>query len=83
VGWRGCVGGEGGFYAVSCSVEETGHDESRVPSCDAPPGPPISWVPLVVLPPDPSSPIDTAHIPLERGGARCGLQSVVGIEMGR
>ena len=79
--WRGFLGSQ-----LWCGgVEETGHDRSRVPSCDAALGPPISWVPPCGSPPQmpPPTPIDTAHIPLERGGARCGLHSAVGSELGQ
>ena len=53
---------------------QTRHDFRRVLSHDAQPGPPTCWVPpllfLSLIPP--SSKVEMAHIPLERGGARVG-----------
>jgi len=65
-----------GFKAVSGGsrkkLAKTRHDFRPVSLRYAPPGPPTSWVPPVLpasqIPP--ARGVETAHIPLERGGAR-------------
>ena len=62
------------MVVVEEKLAKTRQDFHPVSLRDAPPGPPTCWVPplLFFSPIPPSSEVEMAHIPLERGGARVG-----------